>query len=226
MLNLQRSLKQTKRRVTGTRRAGVQKLRSFRLNIFMVILAGTVIASVTQLNFLGQGIYAQVNQPEEMHSSVPLQQFKASPSVTPSEKISAFKPERIIIQDAKIDLDVVSVPLKNGTWEVNDGVGNYAEGTSLVNKDTGNVGIFGHDRVNAFHSIKSLLTGSDAHGIILIGNNYRAIYKITSASVISPTAINVFYPTKEPTLTLITCEGLFSDKRYMIKATLVKIEKL
>lgn len=215
-----------KKRKNALHKVVVKRAKIFKFNIFAAILAMTVLASIVQLNFLGRGIYAQLNQPEEMHSSVPLQQFSTSPTVTPQEAFKEFKPERIIIPQIKMDLDVVSVPLKNGTWVVNDGVANYAEGTSLVSEDGGNVGIFGHDQTDAFRDIKKLLTGSDAYDIILIGNNYRATYKITSASVIAPTAINVFYPTKKSVVTLITCEGVFSDKRYMVRGELVKIEKL
>jgi LPXTG-site transpeptidase (sortase) family protein len=225
-LSIRRQFRRTKKQTKATQKAVANRARNFRFNIFATILIVTILASIMQLNLLGQGIYAQLNQPEEMHSSVPLQQFKTSPTPAPKETIKAFKPERIVISSIKMDLDVVSVPLKNGTWVVNDGVANYAEGTGLVSEDGGNVGIFGHDRTNAFRDIKKLLTGSDAYDIILIGNNYRATYKITSASVIAPTAINVFYPTKESVLTLITCEGLFSDKRYMVRAKLVKIEKI
>lgn len=224
--SMRRQFRRTKKQTTMTRRAITNRATKFKFNLFAAILVATVFASVMQLNLLGQGIYAQLNQPEEMHSSVPLQQFPTTPTVTPHEDIKAFKPERIVIPSINMDLDIVSVPLKNGTWAVNDGVANYAEGTSLINDKDGNVGIYGHDKVNAFRDIKKLLTGSNDYDIVLYGNNYRATYKITSASVIAPTAINVFYPSKEPTITLITCEGLFSDKRFMVKAKLVKIEKL
>src|SRR5690606_15434142 len=65
-----------------------------------------------------------------------------------------FIPESISISDINVNLNVVSSPLKNGTWEVFDGVANFAEGTSLVSSQSGNVGLFAHDRSNGFTRIK------------------------------------------------------------------------
>jgi sortase A len=180
-------------------------------------------ASLLQLNALGAGIIGKIFTPQESAGNVVVPTQRPTPVKTDKP---IFTPERIIIKKVNIDLPVVSVPLKNGTWYVNPKVANFAEETSLVNPDKGNVGIFAHDRIDGFSKIKEVLTGSDAYDIILIGNNYRAIYKPQSASVIAPTAIDVFYPTEEPILTLITCDGLFSEKRYMVRAKLVKIEKI
>jgi len=171
-----------------------------------------------QLNLLEKGIQTVITR--NTPTSSPIPQVQASAVHIENNE---FKPNRIIIEKVGIDLPVVSVPLVNGTWVVNPQVANYAEGTSLVNSSHGNVGIFAHDRLDGFNKIKQLLTG---HDIMIFGNNSRAIYQVTSASVIAPTAVDVFYPTKEPTLTLITCDGILSEKRYMIKAKLIKIEKI
>lgn len=196
------------------------KILGLNKNIYTVIIILTVLASLLQLNLLGIGISSRFTGRDSMKIPLPAKQ-NAVAVVNPETE--EFTPEKIVIKDAGISLPVVSVPLENGTWQVYPQVANFAEGTSLVNSKNGNVGIFGHDREDSFHNIKKVLTGYD---ILVFGKNSRAIYKVQSASVIAPTAIDVFYPTKESSLTLITCDGVFSEKRFMVRAKLVKIEKI
>jgi LPXTG-site transpeptidase (sortase) family protein len=116
-----------------------------------------------------------------------------------------------------IDL-LVSVPLENGTWKVHENVANYAQGTSLVSRDGGNVGLFAHDKMLGFHKIKDLRLGDT---VVLSADNYFAVYQVTYSSKIEPTAVNVFLPSEKAELTMITCDGVFSSKRYMVKAQLI-----
>ncbi len=141
---------------------------------------------------------------------------------TPKEVIS-FTPTRVVMEKAGIDLPVVSVPMENGTWKVSDAVANYAEGTSLVNEKTGNVGLFGHALPNAFLNIKNLVSGDM---IYVYGDNYKATYEVIQSDKVTPDSVNVFYPEKNPVLTLITCDGVFDQYRYMVRAKFIKIEEL
>lgn len=131
-------------------------------------------------------------------------------------------PEKISISKINLSLPIVSVPMKNGTWEVKPGVANYAEGTSLINEKSGNVGLYGHARSQEFLNIKKLVKGD---GIILTSGIYQATYEVTKSTVVSPTMVNVFYFTEKPTLTLITCDGYTSEKRYVVTANLLEISK-
>lgn len=190
------------------------------INIYTVILLATLCASIWQMSLLGKGLAADINLQAPVADTAPV--AKTAPVATVNNT-TGFKPERIVIDKVGIDLPVVSVPLKNGTWAVNPHVANYAEGTDLINDKSGNVGIYGHARADAFVKIRQMLTGYD---IMLISNSYRAIYRVQRTSVIAPTAVDVFSTTKEPVLTLITCEGTLSEKRYMVRAKLIKIEKI
>lgn len=202
----------------------VKKVLGSIFNMYTGIVVITLAASAMQLNLLSNGILLKQKTPDVNAGSFFAPEQKPLPSIAPTEtEHISFKPTRIVIGSIGINLRVVSVPLVNGTWQVNSGVANFAEGTSLVNKKDGNVGIFAHDRIDGFTKIRQLAHGYD---IIVFGNNYKATYKVEEMAVISPTDVDVFYPTKEPTLTLTTCDGLFSEKRYMVKAKLVKIEKI
>jgi LPXTG-site transpeptidase (sortase) family protein len=132
-------------------------------------------------------------------------------------------PELIKIESVNIDLPVVSVPLSQGTWKVYDKVANFAEGTSLINSQNGNVGIYGHDRSYVFSPIKNLSIGDE---IQVYSGNYMAIYKVNETHVAEANDVSVYYESDQPILTLVTCDGNFSQKRFVIKADFVKIAEL
>ena len=131
-------------------------------------------------------------------------------------------PSRITMKSVGIDLPVVSVPFANGTWKVNSGVANYAEGTSYISEKDGNVGIFAHDLENGFANIKDLKNGDE---ITVVAGSYTASYRVVSGHKTHPSDVQTFFPTKKPTLTLITCEGFISEKRYVIKAELISVSR-
>lgn len=138
-----------------------------------------------------------------------------------SQEDLPLQPDRISIAKINLELPVIAVPLENGTWEVKPNVANYAMGTSMISESGGNVGIYGHARDEVFADIKNLKTGDE---IILYSNNRKAIYKVSKSSVVTPDAVDVFYPTDDPTLTLVTCDGNYSEKRYIVTAILVNKE--
>ena len=189
------------------------RINSTYTAIFIIAAA----ASLLQLGLLGKGLEARVEHSAPVAAIV----SSVTPTKTPVAN-APFVPTRIVMGKVGINLAVVSVPLKNGTWEVYDKVANFAQGTSLVNAKTGNVGIYGHDRVTAFTKIKQLVKGDT---IIVYGDGQKATYSVVSYQQIEPTDVAVFNPTKDPMLTLTTCDGVFSQKRYEVRAKLVKIEK-
>lgn len=132
-------------------------------------------------------------------------------------------PTRIQISKADIDLSIVDVPLKDGTWEVHEGMANHAKETGLVTKNAGNVGIYAHDKQNGFSNIKKLVKGDIV--TVYTASGQKATYVVSSISVAESTSVNTFYPTSAPTLTLVTCDGAFSEQRYIVKASLISLSK-
>lgn len=137
--------------------------------------------------------------------------------------VISFTPTRIVMEKAGIDLPVVSVPIENGTWEVHPGVANYAEGTSLINEKRGNAGIFGHALPDVFLNIKKLSVGDS---VIVYGQNYKALYEVQTSDKVLPSSVEAFYPEENPVLTLITCDGVFDQNRYRVRAMLIRIEEI
>lgn len=134
----------------------------------------------------------------------------------------SLTPNRIVMSTVHIDLPVVSVPFENGTWKVNSGVANYADGTSRISEKSGNVGIFAHDLENGFSRIKDLKTGDK---VVVYAQGYTATYEVTDGHTTTPADVETLFPTTQPVLTLITCEGFLSEQRYVIKAKLISVRK-
>lgn len=182
-------------------------------SIFGIILIITAFVSVIQLDLLTKGLAEKTA--EVMALTKPVT------TPVPVYKPEEFRPRQIEIPNLNLKLEVVSVFPKNGTWEVIPGVANFAEGTSLINAKEGNVGIYAHDRVDGFSQIKDLKVGDT---ILIKDLDKQATYVVKTASKIAPDQVDVFYPTEKPELTLLTCDGLFSEKRYVVKAELVDIK--
>lgn len=140
------------------------------------------------------------------------------------EKVSNknLVPDRISIDKIKLDLPIVSVKLSGGTWEVHDKVANFASETSVITSNGGNVGIFAHDREPGFAKIKHLSNGDL---ITVSSGNFLATYRVVESEVMQPHDVEAFYPTKNPMLTLVTCDGSFSEQRYVLKAELINLEE-
>ncbi len=189
-----------------------------KVSVYTTIFVLAAFASIAQLGALGTGVSSTVANSQEL-TATPF--ASKTPTVTPVKTLSAFTPERIVISSVEIDLPVFSVPLRDGTWELLPHVANFAEGTSLVNDKEGNVGLFANDRLDGFTRIQQLNNNTE---IVVYGNGQKATYKVTSSRLAKTTDTNVFAPTKTPILTLVTSDETFSNKQYIVKAALVKIE--
>ena len=184
-------------------------------NIYAVILIVVILGSLLQFGSLARGVSFLA---QETQANEPVLE-----SINAPQMGNGFKPIRITAEKIGLDLAVTSVALKNGTWQVNPGVANFAEGTSLVNDKEGNVGIFAHDNEQGFSKIKGLAAGDL---ILISGDHDKATYKVSKLAIANPIEVDVYYATKLPQLTLVTCDGLFSEKRFVLTADLVKIESI
>lgn len=187
---------------------------------FLVIVV--IVLSISFLQLFGIATAIATRFSGENKQPVRVSSILASKACSEDSTSKSYVPTHITISSVNIDLPVVPVTLVQGTWEVHDGVANYAVETSIVSNKKGNVGIFAHDRDNAFTRIKNLHTGDRIEVLTAAG---KATYTVTSSHVTEPTDVEVFDPTVNPTLTLVTCSGIFSEQRYIVKAKLVSFEK-
>ncbi len=114
----------------------------------------------------------------------------------------------------------LEVPVLEGTDEftLNRGVGRIA-GTSRPG-EAGNVGIAGH-RDGFFRSLKDINLG-DTIELVTISETH--LYAVDRVRVTNPADVGVLRPTKEPSLTLVTCYPFYfvgpAPKRYVVQASL------
>ncbi|MDQ3099011.1 MAG: sortase [bacterium] len=142
----------------------------------------------------------------------------------PFQKINEpGKPKRFIVPSLSMGLPIVSVPLKNDTWPVEEGVANFAEESSAFNGDTGNSVLFGHNKPDAFRPLNKLKVGESVY---VQTSQYQFSYEVKDISTTNPKNIDVMKPGDKYELTLITCNGFFDEKRLIIKAELKEITQL
>jgi len=118
-----------------------------------------------------------------------------------------------------IDKLGIQVPVYDGAddFNLNRGVARI-RGTARVDAD-GNLGIAGH-RDGFFRGLKDIAMGDH---IELQTTRGKAIYTVSSITIVEPGDVSVLAPTPERTITLVTCYPFYfvgqAPKRYIVKAT-------
>ncbi len=167
--------------------------------------------------------FMQASQPKTVDVVVEKQSNETIKSV-PFQKIDEpGKPKRLVIPSLTLGLPIVSQPMQNGTWAVDEGVANFAEETSPFNGDVGNSVLFGHNKPDAFRPMSQLKKGDLVY---VQTSTYQFTYEVSEISTTNPKNVEVMKPGEGRELTLITCNGFFDEKRLIIKATLKEITQL
>ena len=113
----------------------------------------------------------------------------------------------------------IEVPVYDGTEDLtlNRGVGRI-RGTARIDSE-GNLGIAGH-RDSFFRPLKDIVVGDK---IDLQTASGTVTYQVSSITIVEPDDVSVLAPTRERTLTLVTCYPFYyvgrAPKRYIVKAT-------
>lgn len=133
---------------------------------------------------------------------------------------------RIVIPAIDVDAPVVVVPIRNGTWDVEQithEVG-HLQGTASPG-ETSNVVMAGHITLTAggygpFRGLAQLQPGDEA--LVYVGDKEVYVYTVDSVKTVEATDVEVAYPTAEPILTLITCvnwdpiQGRYSNRLVVV----------
>lgn len=113
----------------------------------------------------------------------------------------------------------IQVPVFDGTDDLtlNRGIGRIAA-TATVD-GIGNLGIAGH-RDSFFRGLKDIAIGDS---IELQTTRSTVNYEVSSIIIVDPSDVSVLNPTREKTMTLVTCYPFYfvgnAPKRYIVKAT-------
>jgi len=116
----------------------------------------------------------------------------------------------------------INLPIKNGVydsttgkWTLSDDAVYFAQITALPNNQRGNTFLYGHNDRNVFGSLSGLIGGDLA--IIRTANNHIFTYVYSSDETIPPDLTSVLYANPDtPQLTMMTCEGVFSQARRLM----------
>ena len=133
---------------------------------------------------------------------------------------------RIVIPAIDVDAPVVVVPIRNGTWDVEQithEVG-HLQGTASPG-DSSNAVMAGHITLAAggygpFRGLAQLQPGDKVR--VYIGEQEVYVYVVDSVQTVEATDVEVAYPTTEPLLTLITCvnwdpaQGRYNDRLIVV----------
>ncbi len=122
-----------------------------------------------------------------------------------------FPATRLVVPAMEIDVPVEIAPIRGGIWDVSgleQAVG-HLQGTASPG-EMGNVVLAGHvtlppdGRRGPFYRLSGLKPGDVVE---VYRGDRQFVYEIDGATVVSPTDVQVAYPTESPRLTLITCQS-------------------
>lgn len=188
-------------------------------NTFTIIFVLAALASIFQLGSLGNGITTS------FADSIGTSAQSITPASRPIEEVRkevVFEPDRIVITTINTDLLVFSEEVQESAWTALPHAASFAANTSLVNAKKGNVGIVVDTKLIGLSGVTQLANGSE---IVVYGDTKKAVYTVTVLEQAETSTTDVFTETKKPTLTIVTVDGDFTNKQYVIKAELVRIEE-
>ncbi|MCX7928207.1 MAG: sortase [Patescibacteria group bacterium] len=122
-------------------------------------------------------------------------------------------PQKILIPDLKLNVNVQVSFVKSGYWEVFDDKAGWGVGSAYPG-EIGNVVIFGHAKDNLFGNLKYIKKGDS---VFVLTNKTWFEYKVDDVLEVLPTDTKIIAPSsEEKKLTLYTCSGYKDSKRLVV----------
>ena len=123
------------------------------------------------------------------------------------------QPSKVSVPRLGIDLAIIEgeYDKKKDAWTLSDDKAQFATMTSLPNNEAGNTFIYGHNTDAVFAPLASLKTNDIAR--VKTTNGLTFQYRYTGKQIVDPKTTSILAPTDTPRLTLMTCEGIFSQTR-------------
>lgn len=134
-------------------------------------------------------------------------------AVVQKQELLAGQPASVSLPRLGIELQVIDgqYDKSSDSWTLSEDKAQFATVTTPPNNETGNTFIYGHNTDAVFAPLTKLQPGDEA--IIRTTNGLVFIYTFNSAKLVKPDATSTLASTPAPTLTLMTCEGIFSEAR-------------
>ncbi len=141
-----------------------------------------------------------------------------APTPTPNLGQRYQPPTRLVIPRIDLDSPVVEVGIVDGAWEVAKYAVGHHLGTALPGQP-GNLVLSGHRGLYGapFKRLPELKIGDEILVYDALGRVFR--YRVAQMVEVWPTQVEVMYPTRDPTITLITCTE-YDTKRLVVRGVL------
>lgn len=123
------------------------------------------------------------------------------------------KPIRIHIPRIGINLSIIEGDYdpRANAWTLTEDKAQFARMTDMANNESGNTFIYGHNTAAVFAPLASLKAGDKA--IITTSNGRNFTYVFNGQKLVNPDTTSILATSQKPIMTLMTCEGIFSEAR-------------
>lgn len=155
-------------------------------------------------------------------ASIPVQAIAYAPQVSPTT-ISGH-PVGVSVERLGINLPVIdgSYNAITDSWTLTDDKAQFAAITQIPNNQSGNTFIYGHNTDPVFMKLAGLAQGDIAH--VRTNNGHVFEYAYTGQDFVLPNNTSVLSDKPpRPRLTLMTCEGVFSQTRRIMTFDFKKV---
>lgn len=132
-------------------------------------------------------------------------------------------PTQILIPRLGIDLNIIDgtyFPV-NQTWTLSKDSVQYATMTAEPNNQSGTTFMYGHNTTAVFKRLPELTPQDKV--IVKTDNDHTFVYQLRSMYRVKPQQTEVLTNSKEPTLLLQTCSGLWNEWRTMAELRLTEV---
>jgi LPXTG-site transpeptidase (sortase) family protein len=135
-------------------------------------------------------------------------------------------PRHITVPSLGIDTNIVDglYDNKTGNWTLTEDSAFFATTSNLVNSDSGNTFIYGHNSQKIFGKLLNINAGAEV--IITTDNGYEFTYVFLATEAVRPTDVYTLNYSGKPRLTLQTCSGVWNQTRQMSYYELTKYRKI
>lgn len=199
----------------------MQKLRNITTKIPLIIKA----VSFHVIILVALIVTVQLNSnPSVVATVAPVQPLVTAKQAPIKKQIIAGKPISIEVARLAINLPIHDGVYddKTGQWSLSDDSAYFATITKQPNNQSGNTFIYGHNTQRIFMPLSQLVKGDVV--TIKTANNHTFTYSYTSDTFVLPDLTSVLYdnPTS-PRLTIMTCEGIWSQARRLMYFDFVEV---
>lgn len=146
--------------------------------------------------------------------------YKEGAPIDAEEEIINYGiPTSIYIENVNINLEIKEgqYDYGNQTWSLTNGYAYWANLSDPIKSKNSNTVIYAHNQINEFYKTKGLKVGDNI--IIETSENYKITFQYVDDKIVLPEEGDILFQKDDDSkLTLITCSGLFSEKRRIMYA--------